>query len=140
MYPVEPYVQSRDEQWLEYLAVDRAFLHSMLSAALAYLDYARKATVGEKALYHLKESLHTLNQNLDDRHLATSDSTISTVLALTMLSHALDEMNTAQKHMEGLNLLVTLRGGISRLQNNAELQVKVLRHVPPSQTAVRPHR
>jgi len=132
MYPIEACIQPGDGQWVEYLAYDRAYLHSVLCATRGFYDFALGGVFGEKAIHHLNKTLHTLGQNLAGGELATSDSTISTVLTLAMLSDVMNDNSAAKKHMQGLYQLVQLRGGISGLRHNTELQSKVLRYTPLS--------
>ncbi|KAK3904890.1 hypothetical protein C8A05DRAFT_42094 [Staphylotrichum tortipilum] len=127
MYPVEACVQPSDGQWVEYLAYDRAYLSSTLCTTQSFFDYVRNATLSEKAVYHLNNTLQTLRENLADPYFATSDSTISTVLTLVILADVIDDRNAAKRHAQGLYQLVQLRGGIAALRHNRELQVKVLR-------------
>lgn len=127
MYPVELCVQPTDGQWVEYLAYDVAYVHSVLCATQGFLDYMGQARLGEKAIHHLNRTLHTLRQNLADIQLATTDSTISTVITLALLSDATGDTTAATNHMHGLYQLVNIRGGISALRYNSELQAKVLR-------------
>ncbi|KAL2167994.1 hypothetical protein VTG60DRAFT_529 [Thermothelomyces hinnuleus] len=127
MYPVEVCVQPSDGQWVEYLAYDRAYLHVTLSSTQGYLDFAREARFGIKTIQHLNKSLRLLREKLAVTELAISDSTISTVLTLTMFSDILGYSDAAQQHLKGLYQLVSLRGGIQALRHNPELQFKVLR-------------
>jgi hypothetical protein len=127
MYPVELCVQPSDGQWVEYLAYDAAYVHSVLCATQGFFDFVGQARFGEKAIHHLNKTLHTLCQNLADTHLATSDSTISTVITLAMLADVMADATAATNHMQGLYQLVNIRGGIPGLRHNSELQSKVLR-------------
>ncbi|KAK4238931.1 hypothetical protein C8A03DRAFT_43410 [Achaetomium macrosporum] len=113
MYPIEACVQPDDSTWLEFLAYDRAYLHSILCSAQAYFDFIREARLGEKAIHHLNLTLSNLRRNLADSKLATSDSTIFPP--------------AAKQHMQGLYQLVSLRGGIAGLRHKTEVQAKVLR-------------
>lgn len=127
MYPVELCVQPGDGQWVEYLAYDAAYVHSIICATQSFFDFVGQARFGEKAIHHLNRSLHTLRQNLADNQLATSDSTISTVITLALLSDVMGDATAATNHMQGLYQLVNIRGGIPGLRHNSELQSKVLR-------------
>ena len=127
MYPVEACVQPSEGQWVEYLAYDRAYLNSTLCTTQSFFDFVRHSALSDTAVYHLNNTLQTLRQNLADPYFATSDSTISTVLTLVILADVIDDSNAAKRHAQGLYQLVHLRGGISALQHNRELQVKVLR-------------
>lgn len=127
MYPIEACIQPNDPQWVEYLAYDRAYLNSVLCATRGFYDFVFGGSIGETAIHHLNKTLHTLGENLAGGELATSDSTISTVLTLAILSDVMNDNGAAKKHMQGLYQLVQVRGGIPGLRHNPELQSKVLR-------------
>jgi hypothetical protein len=132
MYPVEACVQPSDHgQWVEYLAYDQSYVHSVLFATQAFFDYVQTGRFGDKTLRHLNKTLSTLRQRLLHDELATSDSTISIVLTLAMMADILDDAEATKNHIQGLHKLVTLRGGILGLSDNNELQSKVLRSVIP---------
>ncbi|KXX77080.1 hypothetical protein MMYC01_206332 [Madurella mycetomatis] len=127
MYPIEACVQPSNRQWVEYLAYDRAYVHSVLFAAQGFFDYVREARFGNVTMRHLTSALNMLRQNLLSKDLATSDSTISTVLTLTLMADILGDTDAARQHIQGLYQMVSLRGGIRSLGYNSELQSKVLR-------------
>jgi hypothetical protein len=101
----------------------------MLSSSQAFFDFARNLKFGTKSIYHLSRSLHLLREHLAVAELATSDSTISTVMNLAVFAGVLGDLHAAKQHMQGLYHLVNLRGGIRHLRPNTELQSKVLRYV-----------
>jgi hypothetical protein len=127
IYPVEACIQPSDAQWVNYLTYDRAYLHSVLCSTQGFFDFVREARFGVKVIYYLNRTMHTLRENLADDERATSDSTISTVLTLVMLSDVMGDTSAAKKHMQGLYQLVSIRGGIVGLRHNMDLQAKVLR-------------
>ncbi|KAK4120924.1 hypothetical protein N657DRAFT_692803 [Parathielavia appendiculata] len=127
IYPVEACVQPSDSQWLEYMTYDQAYLHSVLCSTQGFFDFVREAKFGPKVIYYLNKTLQTLREHLADDELATSNSTISTVLTLVMLSDVMDDTAAAKNHLQGLYQLVNIRGGILALQNHMDLQAKVLR-------------
>ncbi|KAK4039629.1 hypothetical protein C8A01DRAFT_46960 [Parachaetomium inaequale] len=126
-YPTEACLAPHDSPWAEYLTYDRAYLHLMLSSSQAFFDFARDVKLGTKSIYHLNKSLHVLREHLAVAELATSDSTISTVMNLAVFAGILGDPHAAKQHMQGLCHLVNLRGGIRDLRPNTELQSKVLR-------------
>lgn len=131
MYPVEACVQPGDRQWVEYLAYDRAYVHSVLTATQGFFDYIREARFSDRTMHYLNTSLSLLRHNLIRDDLATSDSTISTVLSLALMADLLEDAQAARQHIQGLYQIISLRGGIRSLRYNTELQSKVLRYLTP---------
>ncbi|KAK4101122.1 hypothetical protein N658DRAFT_524308 [Parathielavia hyrcaniae] len=127
IYPVEACVQPIDSHWLEYMTHDQAYLHSVLCSTQGFFDFLREARFGAKVIYYLNRTLQKLRENLADSELATSNSTISTVLTLAILSDVMNDPAAAKKHTQGLYILVSLRGGIFVFQDHPDLQAKVLR-------------
>jgi hypothetical protein len=76
-------------------------------------------------------ALAILQQRLagGDADLSTSDSTILVVIGLTMAAVALGDLETALKHLAGLEKMVILRGGLPALDKNRHLQTKIYRQV-----------
>ncbi|KAI0133568.1 hypothetical protein BJ170DRAFT_606697, partial [Xylariales sp. AK1849] len=83
----------------------------------------------ETAQGHLVKTLAILQQRLasSDDELATSDSTILTVIGLTMAAIFHGDTKTALNHLRGLHKMVTLRGGTSAFERNRRLLIKILR-------------
>lgn len=113
--------------WVEYLALDRAYVQSVLFTTHAFFDCMRGARLGIATMRHLSNSLTLLRENLLRHDLATSDPTIAVVLSLAMAADVLGDVETAGKHVEGMFQLVKLRGGITALKDNKQLQAKVCR-------------
>ncbi len=128
IHPVEACIQPDDGPWLEYLAYDRAYLYSALCTTQTFFDFVREAAFDGRAMQHLNKTLRALRQNLALPQLATSDSTIATVMTLVLLADVMNDRNAARRHMQGLYQLVHMRGGIAGLRHNRELQAKVLRY------------
>ncbi|KAK3990681.1 hypothetical protein QBC44DRAFT_324597 [Cladorrhinum sp. PSN332] len=127
MYPVETIVQPPMDQWLEYLAHDRAYLECVLSAAQAFLDWAHERKIGKLTIQHLNSAMNNLRQTLAECPQTPTDSTMAVVVTLSMMADMLQDYDAARKHIEGLYQLIKMRGGIRALQYNPQLQIKVLR-------------
>ena len=129
MYPISIFIQFDMENsiWLEYLAQSAAFMHCSLFITQAYLDWCAKDEYGREAMRHLTKTLRLLQESLADPDSATSDATIAVVQALVTVADLLGDMDLAEKHLQGLYRLVSLRGGLSFLAQNKQLQIKVCR-------------
>ncbi|KAJ9273845.1 hypothetical protein DTO212C5_124 [Paecilomyces variotii] len=129
MYPVECCVDLRNEEqnWFRDLSHDPAYAHTILSTARAYFDFVGSQTFGPRAIMHMNKTMFRLRNKLAETDLVITDSTIFTVLALVLISEALDDHEAAQKHLHGLHELVKLRGGIKGLAQKPLLQIKCCR-------------
>ncbi|KAK4182578.1 hypothetical protein QBC35DRAFT_395685 [Podospora australis] len=126
-YPVEACVQPEPQQWVEPLAYDRAYTHSILFATQAFFDWAREKRFSNIVFGHLNRCISSLRENLLDNERAVSDSTIATVITLGLMADLIGDVEAERKHVEGLYKLVQLRGGIRQLSHNQQLQSKALR-------------
>ncbi|KAK3314608.1 hypothetical protein B0H66DRAFT_315914 [Apodospora peruviana] len=132
MHPLEMCVDTeemRPHLWVDYLSIDKAYIHSILFAAQALPDVleSKDAKVGRQAIMHLTNTLRLLQGNLANKSLATTDFTIAAVLILIMVAGATGDADGLEKHMLGLSHMVRLRGGIVPLRENPMLQMKVCR-------------
>jgi len=135
LYPIEVCVDSdMVRPWFEYLASNKAYLHSVFFVAQAVLDYLRLSEFGPATVHYLTNTLNFLQQNLNNpgngtgpSDIATSDSTIAAVQCLVLMADAVGDIDSAEKHMRGMFQLVALRGGIRALAYNPQVQFKVLR-------------
>lgn len=100
-----------------------------------YLDYLEGHNNNTRdALTHQTKALNTLQRRLSagNMDISTSDSTILTIVGLTTAALALGDVGVAQKHMGGLQMMVSLRGGISAFSHDRRLQTKLCRYVESS--------
>jgi hypothetical protein len=79
------------------------------------------------ALFHEGKTLQLLQDRINDPQLAIRDTTIAVVVTLVMVSALVGHVSVVKKHMQGLNQIITLRGGMRELEKNAQLQIKVCR-------------
>lgn len=136
MSPIELNTASdqSESSWLEPIWNDAACLHFTVYIAKAYMDFVQGHNTNSKTgLAHFVTALTILQQRLARNNdlLSTSDSTILVVVGLTMAATALGDLDAAQKHLEGLHKMVTLRKGMSALGGNRLLHTKIYRQVRP---------
>ncbi|KAI1424177.1 hypothetical protein F5Y12DRAFT_715530 [Xylaria sp. FL1777] len=103
--------------FLQYAFVDEAFFHCIVAMSVAVsmsLSVTRQEST--EALFHLSRSLRLVNQRLaGGGGLALSDTTLAVVLAMTQHERLLGYHSHALVHFEGLQRIIELRGGISKL-------------------------
>ncbi len=89
---------------------------AMSVAASISFSTTRQETT--EALFHLSHSLRLVNQRLaGGGGLALSDTTLAVVVAMTQHERLLGCHRNALVHFEGLQKMITLRGGISTLMS-----------------------
>jgi hypothetical protein len=97
------------------LAQHPGILHTTLFATQAFHDLAVGQAYGTVARHHLAKALGHLQKSLDDQQEAMGLSTMAIVTALAMAAVVAGDLDTAIKHMDGLQKIVELRGGLQSL-------------------------
>ncbi|EPS44381.1 hypothetical protein H072_1586 [Dactylellina haptotyla CBS 200.50] len=122
LYPKELCIPIADSHavWFEYLQQDEAFFHCLLAMAQAHSDWL----IGLKNP-HQRESLRTLkylgntyrcvNENLKQQK-TPSDSTVAVVMSITMHNNILRAPIGAEPHLNALQRMVEMRGGIEQFE------------------------
>ncbi|OTB15764.1 hypothetical protein K445DRAFT_22083 [Daldinia sp. EC12] len=102
-----------DDSWFEPICNDTACLHFTIYIAIMYQNFVQ----GQKgtdpiALTHFIKALALLRDRLArcEYDLSTSNSTILAVSGLIMVATAMEDLEAALRHIEGLCKIVTLRG------------------------------
>ncbi|CAH0039396.1 unnamed protein product [Clonostachys solani] len=132
MYPKELCIEEPtiDAAWVGLLLSDAAYIHAMAYSAEAYHDkkLSRQPTAQTQA--HLVEALRLLQSRLSkpNSSSATSDPTIMTIVMLALAADVLGDWGTLESHLEGLKVMVNLRGGLPNLKTTAnEIAFKICR-------------
>lgn len=125
-----------EDIWVEPIFTDPACLHLTIYFAKTYSNMMlqdHQENQRHESLDHFGKAVGILQRRLtsmsDD---ALSDSTITVVYGLARGALGLGDLETASKHVSGLQRIVQLRGGIQSFQGN-RIQIKVLRYadLPP---------
>jgi len=118
----------RNTVWLEYMYIDAMYLQSTLWAAQSYFDWVARSGPSKQSMLHESKTLDLLQSRLalKDRE-SISDSTIAVVLVHVLIPALIGDLKMAIAHMAGLARMVSMRGGLSALQDNMHLQGKVCR-------------
>jgi hypothetical protein len=80
---------------------------------------------------HISKSVSLINKKLSTKE-ATADATIAAVVNLTIHAQLQDDAEYRKVHMDGLERLVGLRGGMVALEGNLALLQKICRYHRPS--------
>jgi hypothetical protein len=112
------------------LTFDPAYLHAVISGAQAYLDVISGRSRFRSSV-HLLKTLQLLRKRLSiwdgNEQTSLSIPTILTILTLAHVAHFTGDHVAADKHLEGLRKIITLRGGVAALQNIPKLLTELLR-------------
>ena len=120
-----------ERQWLRQVANDVAALHITAFAIEAFIDKVLrqdKATTNPAAMLHMKKGLELLGKRLihQDESASISNMTIGTILKLAGASHFHGYHDETKHHLEGIQRIVGLRGGL-QVFNGSFLQTEILR-------------
>jgi hypothetical protein len=103
----------------------------MLFSARAFLGSTLDNELSASVYFHYAQTLQILQARLNefDQTSAISDSTIMVVITLAGVAELTDDLATVATHVDGLEKIVQLRGGLRALNKYNNLQVKVCRQV-----------
>ncbi|OAG45530.1 hypothetical protein AYO21_00166 [Fonsecaea monophora] len=114
------------------MASDAAFLHATALGTHAYIELMRgredqKAPHGTSP--HFSKALQLLRERLDstDEDLKIALPTMMVVIALALHARMIGDYDTAKRHMEGLCMMINLRGGIETILLKTRLAIEIFR-------------
>lgn len=117
--------------WFPYMISDVCCLHSMMFSVRAFAEGALHNQLSRPACFHYAQTLQLLQARLNeiDQTFATSDPTIMVVINLAAAAELMEDFAAVENHIEGLEKIVNLRGGVQALNTHNNIQVKVCRWV-----------
>ncbi|CAH0046957.1 unnamed protein product [Clonostachys solani] len=115
-----------DSCWLKFMIQDLLFSYTAQFIAEAFTHWEYGKPLGGRASSLLSQVLVTLQQVIEDNETATSDTTIGAVLFLTLAADMTGDTSGAMNHLQGLQKIVSIRGGVKKL-NSTQLQGKCYR-------------
>lgn len=86
--------------------------------------YLGNGSSPNKELYHLSQTFPQIQRKLEG-HDALSDSTMGLVISLIAQEQIRNQGPAAEVHARGLQMMVELRGGLSQINRNLTLVLKV---------------
>ncbi|KAB8268312.1 hypothetical protein BDV30DRAFT_17796 [Aspergillus minisclerotigenes] len=110
--------------WLRLVFTDEAAYHCNLSLMQACNEIYLGNETSSRALYHLSQTLTQIQRRLDSCD-ALSESTMGLIISLIMQEQIRSQGAAAEVHARGLQKMVELRGGLSDLERNLTLVLKV---------------
>jgi hypothetical protein len=103
----------------------------MMFLVRAFADGVLHDALSRLARFHYAQTLQHLQARLDesDQTLAISDSTIMVIFFLASVAELTKDFAAVATHINGLEKIVNLRGGVRALNTHNNIQVKVCRWV-----------
>ncbi|KAI1346760.1 hypothetical protein F5Y01DRAFT_297087 [Xylaria sp. FL0043] len=134
LFPMEAciFFDRRGENWIAPLALDPAFLHASIFTSLYLFDAILPqglARESHRIMYHYHKTVSILRKRLlfDDDEVKLSNNTVNVVLSLAGQAFRSGDLKSAMNHMQGIQRMVNLRGGLSTFRGNEKLAAEVLR-------------
>ena len=90
--------------------------------------FLRKGLASSEGLYHLSQTFTLVKGKLESDE-ALSDSTLSIIVMLIIQEQMRKGKWEAEVHYQGLLKMIELRGGLSQLENNLPLLLKICKQV-----------
>ncbi|KAI1206379.1 uncharacterized protein F4807DRAFT_439859 [Annulohypoxylon truncatum] len=133
LFPLETCIsfdKGDKKQWIEPLAFDAAYLHTMIFTTHDYFNLLLHRTPSGETSPHFFKTIQILRERLlheGDGRSKVSILTASVVLALAGHALLMNEYVSARHHMEGLRKIIDLRGGITAFKGSSKLLIEILR-------------
>ncbi|KAK6539159.1 hypothetical protein TWF694_009403 [Orbilia ellipsospora] len=121
LYPKDlcyPMQESRSA-WFGYFQSNEAFFHCLLAMAQAHADWLVGSSMGPRlkestrTLKHLGQTYRCVNRNLREE-IVPSNATVAVVMSITMHNNLLRAPGGAEPHLNALQRMVEMRGGINQ--------------------------
>lgn len=129
VYPVEfclP-VNGLHHIWFQWVVNDEAFFHSALAVSEAAVDaHLGKKDASVRTLYHLSNAYRCISQNLQKGG-TPSDPTLAAVVSMAIHEDLKGQPARGKVHMDALQQMVELRGGVAQLRITTVLLHKMCR-------------
>lgn len=130
MYPPEfclP-LSAIETPWFKYILEDEAYFYGTLAISTACWDIARgKKRLSPEYKAYFSKTLSLLNAKLSKPEQAKDTSTVALIVGLCILASTLGDFASLRVHIEGLRMVVQLRGGIHTLHETPVVMEKVQR-------------
>ncbi|WPH04598.1 Hypothetical protein R9X50_00749000 [Acrodontium crateriforme] len=116
-----------EASWLPFMQSNEAFFHCILAISASFSDdMTGLAEASPKTLQHFSDAYRSINQNLQQTRIP-ADSTVTVVTALTIHEDLRRENFASRIHLDALEKMVKMRGGIDAFDNNQFLLNKICR-------------
>uniref|UniRef100_A0A093VR38 Uncharacterized protein n=1 Tax=Talaromyces marneffei PM1 TaxID=1077442 RepID=A0A093VR38_TALMA len=136
LFPLESCIlfdKQEGRQWIELMAFDPIFLHTMIFTTLTYHDSLRRcrsyAPRCMQSSLHFTKAIRLLRERLllESDETKFSDITLSTVLGLAVYAYLTGEDKAAEYHLSALRTIIDFRGGICAFWHSGKLLLELFR-------------
>jgi hypothetical protein len=115
------------------LAMDPAYLHSVVFSAQFFFDMTAqrsKAEAASRILPHFTKTVSIVRQRVEQNDVKgpTAFLTLAAVMALANHANWAGDTKAARTHVEGLHAIADLMGGLHIFSGNPRLQTELVRY------------
>ncbi|KAH8601794.1 hypothetical protein B0O99DRAFT_607473 [Bisporella sp. PMI_857] len=103
------------EYWMPLAFRDSAYIHSLIGCAEAYISSYKSVRDGSRALTHLQAAISIINHRLEEEKDVVSIGTLTVIATIALLEKGAGHHDHWQVHMQGLQQVLKLHGGIESL-------------------------
>lgn len=108
--------------WYSFAVTDAGLLHAMLSLVALHYDLGHHMEISFETAYHQTEAIRLVNERLSDPEAQLTDALIGSVAILANFETMNGTAESAAIHMNGLERMTVLRGGLQGFGKNRVLQ------------------
>jgi hypothetical protein len=127
-YPWCP-INGQSSSWSMFALSDQLVFHAtMFSWGMHFRHRMARPDSDEEmqVIQHKVAAISLINDRLSDPEQAVSDATIAAVAALTNIALVVDSFPEATQHMQGLQAIVDMRGGLGALTSGVQQHLQRL--------------
>ncbi|KAI9717674.1 MAG: hypothetical protein M1812_004619 [Candelaria pacifica] len=108
--------------WLQAVSADDTLLYVTMYASAVHVDIMGGPTQSAEQLQLGGEAIHRINRNIRNPATALTDATIGSILFMAGFENIRGSMGTLAAHMNGVEQMVKLRGGIESMPDDSMLK------------------
>ncbi|KAH7342244.1 fungal-specific transcription factor domain-containing protein [Rhexocercosporidium sp. MPI-PUGE-AT-0058] len=108
-------ITSHQGLWLQEAMKNEALFHATLALSAAYHHKLSLEKLQFLALYHVGQAISKINLALNNESSVINDNTILAVVGIAAYENLKGDCNSSRMHLNGLQSMVTLRGGLDSL-------------------------
>ncbi|OCL05404.1 hypothetical protein AOQ84DRAFT_379623 [Glonium stellatum] len=124
-FKVPSFMMNLKLAWLSMATKDEAYFHALISQFTAHFSLIHQRGDPMEALTHRMEAVKLVNARLGDPDLEASDGTVSAVACMANYEAGNGTLVSVQIHMNGLEQMVKMRGGLDAAGFPIYLQRKI---------------
>ncbi|KAI9813422.1 MAG: hypothetical protein M1827_004097 [Pycnora praestabilis] len=107
--------------WLQLVTNDDTLLYVTLYAAAVHIDVMKDVKYSREHLAFEREAIRRINRNIRDPAQAVGNKLIGAILFLASFVNVSGALKAMSAHLDGIEQMINLRGGIEHLQDDEML-------------------